>query len=1252
MEASTVKQLRVIAKERGIRRYSALRKPELIAVINAHSATDNHNLLDDPVPDISAPVLTPTKYVAPPQKEVKTGVLSTIKSYADWLISYVPEQIKKPINKAVEALKAKVAGLFGKANEHKFVLYESQTAIKGFTKRHTVDGRPGIDVVSFLSAVRPLVVDLLERNRRIKVSLVLTCTMERVDMKTGELTTINAPFVSRTEVCLEATDVSELYNNAMHKMKESMASFQMRGSNWRFVAVQRLDINTVDYKPLKGSSYIPLPRCLADKKAIINLKNDDDQCFKWCVARALNIVDDNPHRITKTLKAQAETLNWNDVTFPTTLSEIDKFERNNTDLSVNVFGYEDFVYPLRISKHDRKDAVDLLLISNDTTNHYCLIKNLSKLLSTQVSNKKDSRLYCRRCLNSFISKEALDKHKRYCNQHAVVRPEMPEPGSVLTFKNHNRSMRVPFVVYADFESFIKPIDTCQPDPSKSYTKQYQKHIPSSFCYYIKCFEDDLYSQEPVAFTADSEDDDIAQIFVNKLEDSVKQIYKQFFKFPNKMVFTETDKIKYNDATTCHICDGELGDDRVRDHCHFTGRFRGAAHNGCNLNYKAPKFIPVIFHNLSGYDSHLFIKKLARNGEKIKCIPNNEEKYISFSKEVVVDEFSNKEGKHVQVKRELRFLDSFRFMASSIDALSKNLSKEQCKNVKSRYFGKQLDLVLRKGVYPYEYMDSLERLNETQLPSKTAFYSKLNETEISDEDYKHAQTVWKEFGCKTIRDYHNLYNVSDVLLLADIFENFRDVCMDNYKLDPAWYFTSPGLAWDAALKLTGVELELLSDYDMTLMIKHGIRGGISTISNRYGVANNKYMGEAYDSSKPSSFITYLDANNLYGWAMSKHLPTHGFEWMSDDELNNWRGMPCILEVDLEYPEELHDVHNDYPLAPESLKVGVVNKLIPNLDDKHHYVVHYENLKLYESLGLKVSRVHRGIKFKESDWLKQYIDLNTSLRTKASNDFVKDFYKLMNNSVFGKTMENIENRVDVRLVTNERDAIKLASKPNYDSRTIFDENLIAVHMKRTKLVYNKPIYLGMCILDLSKTLMYDFHYNYINDKYGDRAKLLFTDTDSLCYEIKTDDFYVDIADDIESRFDTSDYPKDHPSGVKSGVNKKVIGMFKDEAGGKQIEEFVGLRAKLYSYKISGEEDHKKCKGVKKAVVRKSITHDDYKKCLFTRQEQLRKMNVIRSHLHAVYTEEVNKVALSADDDKRVILADGISTLAYGHWRVKHI
>ncbi len=276
-------------------------------------------------------------------------------------------------------------------------------------------------------------------------------------------------------------------------------------------------------------------------------------------------------------------------------------------------------------------------------------------------------------------------------------------------------------------------------------------------------------------------------------------------------------------------------------------------------------------------------------------------------------------------------------------------------------------------------------------------------------------------------------------------------------------------------------------------------------------------------------------------------------------------PCILEVGLDYPHHLHDLHNDYPLAPESITVNKVEKLIPNLNNKTNYVVHNENLKLYESLGLKINKIHRGLKFEESTWLKQYIDLNTNLRAKANSEFEKDFFKLMNNSVFGKTMENIRSRVDIRLVNNESKAKKLAAKPNFKHCNIFDENLVAVHMKKKKLVFIQPVYLGMCILDLSKTLMYEFHYNYIKAKYENKAKLLFTDTDSLAYEIETEDFYKDISGDVVSKFDTSNFPRDHPSGIEAGHNKKVVGMFKAEAGGQIIDEFVGLRAKLYSYKM---------------------------------------------------------------------------------------
>ena len=385
------------------------------------------------------------------------------------------------------------------------------------------------------------------------------------------------------------------------------------------------------------------------------------------------------------------------------------------------------------------------------------------------------------------------------------------------------------------------------------------------------------------------------------------------------------------------------------------------------------------------------------------------------------------------------------------------------------------------------MTDISRFNETQLPPKEAFHSRLNDSDISDEDYDHAERVWSEFEIKNMGDYHDLYLKSDVLLLADVFEEFRNVCLENYDLDPAWYYTAPGLAWDAALKESVAELDLLIDVDMLLMIERGIRGGISMISNRYEIANNKYMGGEYDETKPTKYIEYLDANNLYGWAMCQPLPVRNFEWMIEEEMENWENTPCILEVDLEYPEELHDLHNDYPLAPENVRVGGVEKLIPNLNHRFRYVIHHRNLKLYLSLGMKLTKIHRGIKFVEEPWLRSYIEKNTELRKRSKNAFEKDFFKLMNNSVFGKTMENIRKRVDVKLVNNRRSAEKLSAKPNFKRLTIFDENLIAIHMKRTKLVFDKPVYCGMSILDISKTLMYNFHYGYMKKKYGTRAKL---------------------------------------------------------------------------------------------------------------------------------------------------------------------
>ena len=445
--------------------------------------------------------------------------------------------------------------------------------------------------------------------------------------------------------------------------------------------------------------------------------------------------------------------------------------------------------------------------------------------------------------------------------------------------------------------------------------------------------------------------------------------------------------------------------------------------------------------------------------------------------------------------------------------------------------------------------------------------------------------------------------------------------------------------------------------MLMMIERGIRGGITHISKRYAEANNKYM-EYYNPDEESSFIQYLDANNLYGWAMTQNLPTHGFKWMenitiekvmdilekANHSMSNLGSKGYIFEVDLEYPPGLWESHNDYPLAPERMIVNGVEKLFCHFKPRKHYVVHYRNLRQYLELGMRLTAVHRGVSFYQSPWMEPYIRKNTELRKRASNSFEKDFFKLMNNSVFGKTIENIRKRQNIELVNNRERAVKLANRPNFDRATIFDHNFIAIHMLNTEVYFNKPVYVGQAILDLSKTLMFNFHYTYIKEKYKNKAELLFTDTDSLMYEIKTKDFYLDICPDVRDKFDTSDYPPNHESGILTGANKKVIGMFKDEVAGKQITHFVGLRPKIYSFKIEEGREVKKCKGVKKNVVKKTMDFDDYVKCLFSGEKEMRSMKIIRSEKHDIYSKEVNKIALSNEDDKRIVLENKVHTLAF--------
>ena len=1140
-------------------------------------------------------------------------------------------------------------------HENKENLVKEKSSLNDFANKYVIEGIFGLNPIQFFEEIKQALIDFLNNHKNIKFRLVLVCIMEKqIYDKSGiiNIQTDKAYFNSETLENLRLDEAEKLIETCIESILAKIETYTKDGSEWYLKEIEQLEIHTTEHNPSKGSSYIDLPKWIKDKKAIINIKNRDEKCFLWCILRYLYPKEKDAEWIGD-LKKYEFSLNTKGITFPISESDITKFENLNPNLpGINVFYLDEkdcFRHAREIKNKDCQNTIDLFLNERDGKSHFTLIKNFHRFIRSQKTGSNNGKLFiCKRCFQHFTKKELLDKHIEYCSNNKTAVVKLPKPNTFLCFKNYKKQLPVPFVVYADFECFTKPMSSCSPNPKESYNYNYQKHEPSGFCFYVKGIV--IKKITPIIYTKTSANENIAKVFVEKLEEVTKGIYNDFYKRFKPLKMSPKDQKLFNEAKTCHICSLELGEDKVRDHCHFTGKYRGAAHNQCNLKCRKQKVLPVIFHNLQGYDAHLFIKQLYRLEGNLECIPSTEEKYISFNKKIKVDEING-----ADITFEIRFIDSFKFLQTSLANLVSNLSPDDFHSTKHA-FKLNTSLLTRKGVYPYDYVSSLDKLSETCLPPKEEFYSKLNDEDISDEDYQHAINVWNTFGCKTLRDYHNLYLKSDVLLLADVFENFRATCLKHYKLDPAHYYTSPGLAWDACLKTTGQNLQLLSDYDMLMMFEQGIRGGITHISKRYAEANNKYM-KNYNPYKESTFIQYLDANNLYGWAMSQHLPTHGFKWMKNltvekiyeilDKVRHSMANPYkkgyIFEVDLEYPEHLWKTHNDYPLAPEKLKVNGVEKLISHFKPRKNYVVHYRTLRQCLELGMRLTAVHRGISFYQSPWMEPYIRKNTELRKSAANNFEKDFFKLMNNSVFGKTIENIRKRQNIKIIHDRKLALKLSSRPNFDRCTIFDKHLIALHMLNTEIYFNKPVYVGQAILDLSKTLMFDFHYNYIKNKYGKKAELLFTDTDSLMFHIKTDDFYKDINPDVQDKFDTSDYPSIHPSGILTGVNKKVIGVFKDEVAGKQITHFVGLRPKLYSYKVEDKKELKKCKGIKKNVVKKSIDFDDFVKCLFTGEKQMRKMKIIRSEKHDIYSKEVNKVALSNQDDKRLILEDCVHTLA---------
>ena len=1085
--------------------------------------------------------------------------------------------------------------------------------------------------------------------------------------------------------------------------------FQEQGSGWVIDHIDHLRLHLSPYPALRGSSFCALPDVIVKKKAVLNVKNDDNKCFLWSILAHLHPVSRNrqPAEIRHYLDYENE-LCVDGISFPVELSQIKTFENNN-NISVNVYGFDlekKQVFPYYVSQTARVLRVHLFLHNG----HYSLVRNLNRLLSSTNKHKANS-YFCERCLVAKWSAAKLDEHLKYCKTETPQRIIMPE-NNQLAFKNHRRSLYAPMVIYADFEAILETIDTCLPSLDHSSTTKRQHHAVSSYGIYsvTSCCENKPFTQtaKPEIFRGKLAAKRFLQSIILRGQNHQNRIDNHW---PLKM--SRQDQLAFDSANVCFICvEGfNESDTKDRDHCHLCGKYRGAAHGKCNRAMTVSRDVTVVFHNLRRYDSHFIMQEIGgvclENGLDINVIPRTLEDYIGFSitfhgrrqkrklstKPLTIatctDAISDNDNNSFHQSSEwntwqIRFIDSQQFLLHSLEKLVSNQSIDKgFKHMRQHVQHTQpekVDILLRKGIFPYEYVDSWEKYDDTKLPSIDKFYSSLTNKPVSQSDYLHAQKVWAVFDTKTLGEYSDLYLKCDVLLLADVMENFRATAFKNYGLDPIHYWTLPSYAWDVMLKLTGVSIELVQDADMYSFFEKGIRGGVSMIVQRFAKANNDNATTAefpFNCAEPKKYLAYLDANNLYGWAMCQKLPLKGFQWMTIDQCEDFNPSDydddgdwgCIVEVDLDYPKELHDDHDAYPLAPEKIfitddllspytldlqkdlkiKTGKVKKLVPNLMDKKNYVVHSRNLRYYVSMGLKLTRVHRGVVFEQSDFLRPYIEKNTELRKQAKTPAESDQCKLMNNAVFGKTMENVRKRMKIDLFTTRERYDKIARDPLYIKRVHFSDekdNVLIAAVRQTRIItLDKPIMIGMSILDISKILMFKFHYDYMKKKYGGhRAQLLFTDTDSLCYCIETDDLYEDIYDDRQF-FDLSNFDKNHK--LFDITNKKVLGKMKIETGDVAPQEFVGLRSKMYSLLVHPGNETNRAKGVSKSVIDTKLRHLDYYNVLEKGFLLRHEMNMFQSFNHDLFSVTAVKVSLSAFDDKRYILPGGVHTFAHGHY-----
>ena len=1086
---------------------------------------------------------------------------------------------------------------------------------------------------------------------------------------------------------------------------QRLEDLELRGSGWSLCDILSFVMEVGKCSLIGSCDGFPKNlKSLAGSEYLRSPPSSGERCFLSAIAQ--HFLPDGCTE--KDIEKWAKTnLNLEGAKFPMNVKKLRQFEAKNTHLGlkINVFLRQGGkCFPAYRSEVLSREAINLLLVPFDLTNelkydkkesgeilsddsdsenengvvkkkkkklddfslldqqlHYCYITDLDKFLSHYYTHSNTRRrygsLHCVNCLANFTTKESLAEHQLLCFKMQTQKVQLSKTDT-LAFSDWQNKDGYPILGFFDFESALVPTPreshpTCQncqnlgsPKDCKHATFEQNEQVP--ICYSLVF----INREREILFQRTESSSNVMPLFFKALEDATKLLVPKTQKYQYKMFWTDEDDLKYRQATTCHYC-GETFKEKgprkkVRDHSHIDGKGIGAAHQNCNLRNKAKEGLLLYCHNLSGYDSHFIIKHYdTTNCSEFSAIPTNTERFKTFE------------------INQVKFVDSMAFFDASLAELVDDLVAGDCqfKILENSGIYKTAEqrstLIKSKGIFPYEYIKSYNVLKEKGLPSIENFYSSLREKSVSPEDYNQAVKTYNLMGCETLEDYCQLYCRLDTLQLAEAMLAFIEEVQIDFGLDASNYISLPQLAWQCMLKHTGVVLDYLPNMDMINIFEQNIRGGVSFVNVRM-----------VDTQTEGGHLMYLDFTNLYGYAQQQKLPIRDYEWLTQEEIENFDILAVDgdsefgygLEVDLVYPEHLHHLHNDLPLAPETthifyddlstyskecLKVShkgnplryKSQKLCGNFKDKKRYFTHIKNLKFYVEHGLKVTKIHRIIKFQQVAFAKDFIDFCAYKRKISKSNFKSRVAKLVANATYGRYIMNVRNHSEVRLLTRSTTIEKYMGNPRFQSYRILNNNLIAMFLKKKTITLDKHWSVGWTILELSKLAMFELYYEVILPRFGrDKVDIVMSDTDSFIFHIRGHTLEK-INQNMMDVMDFSNYPKD--SQYYSRDRAKIPGFVKNEVPDAIITEIVAPKSKCYAYKtktkIGLENEEKKCKGVTKARV-KRMKFESYKKCITDITAIKATSSRIAVKNHRISTVKQLRLCLSSFDDKRYLLSCG--------------